>query len=281
MDMTTTRAAILALILVGLGTPARAQSAAGDPVLTGYRLLFGGDKLAAIRYFESQLRQRPADLALRFGSLFARDSRLALDSNDRGPFERDIEAFIDVASKRYGRSRQDAEALFYLAQAHMLRATYRFEYDRGLWGAARDAVKAKGYSDTYLKQHAEHGDAYLTLGLYNYYVDIAPAFVRVLRLILFLPSGNRAEGLKQLERAASQGSLFAPQAGLVLIEVYSTFEGRIADAQAVGERLKRAYPANDQVDFEIAQLYAPRSKTTGAPPSPTRPLSIAEGTTRP
>ena len=32
------------------------------------------------------------------------------------------------------------------------------------------------------------------LGLYNYYVDIAPTFLKVLRVLLFLPAGNRAEG---------------------------------------------------------------------------------------
>ena len=117
---------------------------------------------------------------------------------------RGLRAFLDHAEQRYSRSHADAEALFYLAQGYLLRSTYRLEHDKGVFGAARDAAKAKGYADTYIKQHPEHGDAYLVLGLYNYYVDIAPNFIKVLRVLLFLPSGNRAEGLKQLERAAAR-----------------------------------------------------------------------------
>src|SRR6185295_18219180 len=112
------------------------------------------------------------------------------------------------------------------------------------WGAARDGVKSKSYSESYLKVHPEHGDAYLPLGMYNYYVELAPAFFKVLRFLLFLPSGNRVEGLKQIERAGSQGSLFGPRADLLLVEIYSEFEGRAADAIATGERLQQRYPAN-------------------------------------
>ena len=94
----------------------------------------------------------------------------------------------------------------------MLRAAYRFSEDKGVWGAARDAARAKGYAEQYIRQHPEHGDAYLTLGIYNYFVGIAPTFAKVLRVLLFMPGGNRAEGLTQLERASRDGSLFAPLA---------------------------------------------------------------------
>jgi len=54
----------------------------------------------------------------------------------------------------------------------------------------------------------EHGDAYFMLGAYNYYVEIVPSFVKLIRPLLFLPAGNRVEGLKQLERAYTQGPCF-------------------------------------------------------------------------
>ena len=90
--------------------------------------------------------------------------------------EERLDAVIDLADRRYGKNDQDAEALFYLAQAHMLRATYRFEHDKGMWGAARDGARSKRLADAYIKRHPEHGDAYFALGAYNYYVEIAPAF---------------------------------------------------------------------------------------------------------
>ena len=78
----------------------------------------------------------------------------------------------------------------------------------------------------------------------------------MLRLFLLLPGGNRVEGLKQIERAYSQGSLFAFPAGLILMEIYSTYEHRAADAVRVGERLFQEYPANPDVGMQLAEMYA-------------------------
>jgi tetratricopeptide (TPR) repeat protein len=124
-----------------------------------------------------------------------------------------------------------------------------------MWGAARDGARAKRLSDEYVRRHPEHADAYFALGMYNYYVDIAPAFIKVIRLFLFLPAGNRAEGLKQLERAYAQGSLFALQAGLILMEVYGSFEARPGDAVRMGERIRALCPHNPTVQFSLAELY--------------------------
>jgi hypothetical protein len=46
---------------------------------------------------------------------------------------------------------------------------------------------------------------------------------------------------------------------MVLVEIYSTFEGRIAEAVATGEKLRRRYPANDTIDFVMADLYSSAS----------------------
>ena len=170
-------------------------------------------------------------------------------------FERLMDGFIADAHARYDRAASDSEALFYLANGHMARARYRYDYDRGMWGAARDGAKAKKLSEVYVQRHPEHGDAYFTLGAYNYYVELAPSFAKVMRFLMFIPAGNRVEGLKQLERAHTQGSLFAPQAGLLLIEIYGTFESRPADGVRVGERLARQYPDNPAYQFTLAELY--------------------------
>ena len=133
-------------------------------------------------------------------------------------FDQRAEALIQKADKRYSRNKRDAEAHFYLAQMHGVRAAYRYQYRNSLWGAARDGIKSKKYSDEFVKLHPYRADAYIALGLYNYYVDLAPSFVKVLRILLFLPGGSRSEGLEQLEHAAHAGELWAPQAQLELIQ---------------------------------------------------------------
>jgi TolA-binding protein len=73
--------------------------------------------------------------------------------------------------------------------------------------------------------------------------------------MLFLPSGNRAEGLKQVERAAASGGWFAPRAKLLLMNIYGSTEHRPGEALAIGRALQERYPANDHVGFALADLY--------------------------
>jgi tetratricopeptide (TPR) repeat protein len=246
---------VCALSLLAVAAPAFAQSPAADPIQEGYRLLYSGEKAAAVRRFDALLTSRPDDLPARYGWLMAERPRLG-DAALRPAFEKALDALIALAGKRHDKNAKDAEALFYLAQAHLMRGEYRFSYDKGMFGAARDGANAKGYIETYLKQHPEHGDAYFVLGMYNYYVDILPTFAHFMRFLLFLPGGNRVEGLHQIERAAAQGALLGPVAKTILVEIYSGLEGRGADAITVGEQLQRQFPTNDELAFKLAGIYA-------------------------
>ena len=230
-------------------------SAQDDPVLAGYQRFYRGDKDGARAHFEKLVAANPGALPARFALLQGLEDASRTDRSLEAQFERQMDALIADAEARYDRSDKDDEALFYLGNAHMVRAAYRYNHDKGMWGAARDGAKSKRYADAYVKRHPGHADAYFTLGTYNYYVELAPSFIKVIRPLLFLPSGNRAEGLKQLERAYRQGSLFSFQAGMVLMEIYGSFEGRPADGVRVGEQLARAYPDNPSVQFALAELY--------------------------
>ena len=236
--------------------PAAAQSSSRDPLPSGYQRLYAGNADAAFSEFTAARGQNAQALPAWFGQLLAQLARVQVDESLEAGLERDLTAFIDAASARYAQSRNDAEALFYLAQAHMVRGTFRISSDKGIWGAARDAARSKGYAEQYLRVHPEHGDAYFTIGLYNYYVGIAPTFLKVLRVLLFLPGGDRATGLRQLERAAGTGQLFAPMAEAILGSIYGGLEGRLSDGIAIGERLTARFPGNALMRISLAQLYA-------------------------
>jgi hypothetical protein len=137
------------LAVPALAIPARAD----DAVLAGYRRYYAGDKEGAQHDFERLLSARPADLPARFGLLeiledLSRETR-ALEPE----FERQIDALLTDADARHARSETDDEALFYLANGYLLRARYRVSHNKGLWGAARDGVRSKRLSETYLKRH--------------------------------------------------------------------------------------------------------------------------------
>lgn len=244
-----------AVTILFAARPAAAQAPA-DRILAGYTRIYAGDAEGASRHFEALHAREKDSLPVWFGLLVSQLARIELEESLSPAFEQSIDAFISHADERYARSRDDADALFHLGQACMLRSAYRFNFDKGLWGAARDAARAKNLVDEYIKHHPEHGDAYLAIGLYNYYVDIAPVFVRVVRVLLLLPAGNKVNGLRQLEQAARVGNLFAPLADGALADIYGSLEGRLAEAIAIGERYVRRFSANADIRLGLADLYA-------------------------
>ena len=114
-----------------------------DQITAGYELLHRGDPGAASRHFEVLQKSAPNDLAVRYGWLMAERDRIDFDAARLPAFEKALDAIIALADTRYDRTHQDTEALFYLANAHLLRAAFRFDHDRGMWGAARDGANAK------------------------------------------------------------------------------------------------------------------------------------------
>ena len=245
----------IAGLLLSVSAATAAPSPAGDALRTAYESYYRGDLAGADTAFAEIVRRRPDDLGGSFGRLVVAYSRLGPYSAASPAFEHSVDAFIAQATDRYERNRTDEDALFHLAFAHTLRSAYRFEHQTGMIGAARDGGRARGYIDTYLKAHPEDGDARLVRGMYNYFVDLAPAFVHIFRFLLFLPAGNRASGLADIEYAAAHGVLFGRMAQLQLVPIYGALEGRPAEAIALGERLERAVPANDEAAFALADVY--------------------------
>jgi tetratricopeptide (TPR) repeat protein len=253
--------ALIVLTCLAVSDAASAQGASAqatapkDPILAGYQQFYAGDEEGAQQYFARLAASRSSDLPARFGELLVLEHRSQTDPDLETAFERKIDVFLEDAERRNSRSATDDEALFYLTGGYLLRAQYRLGHDKGVFGAARDGARMKRLAEAYIKRRPEHGDAYLALGVYNYFVDLAPAFLRVVRTFLFLPGGDRAEGLKQIERAYRDGSYFSFLAGLTLTEIYGTFETRPAEGLAIGERLARQYPDNPTPQFALAALY--------------------------
>lgn len=245
------------LFTLASSLPAWAAPNLVEPLRTGLSRLKQGDAQGAYDQLRALAATEPENLGAECAVLLALDA-LGLDEEVGRTleFETRLDKIIDHASSRRNRNAGDRDALFYLAQAYGARAGYRFEHGKGIWGAARDAAKAKRLSDEYVRLAPADADGYYTLGRYNYYVAIAPSFVRVLSVLLFLPPGNRPEGLKQIERAARGGELWGQEAQFTLIDIYSDLEGRPDEALRLALDLKRACPDNPQVLLALADTQA-------------------------
>ncbi len=249
-SFSTAVVAFLTVVLPAL--PANAQ----DSLRTVYEHLYGGDGAGAYNEFRTQSDREPENLGASYGVLMALHSRGLRNPTLQKEFEARIDQLIQKASARYEKNKRDTDAVFYLEQGYLTRARYRMENDKGIVGAARDGIKAKTYADECIKLDPGRPDGYLAAGLYNYYVDIMPAAFKWLRTLLFMPAGNRTEGLKQLARVAESGDLFAPAAQDFLLDIYASEENRYEDAVRMAENLQKKYPENPQFRFTVAGLYS-------------------------
>ena len=111
---------------------------------------------------------------------------------------------IDAAERWTRREPERAEAWFYLAGAHAPLEQWRILRGQKL-AAARDAIGLKNALDRTLSLDPSLHDAYFGIGLYHYYAAVAPAAVKMLRWLLFMPGGDREGGTTRNAARARSG----------------------------------------------------------------------------
>jgi tetratricopeptide (TPR) repeat protein len=163
--------------------------------------------------------------------------------------ETQLTASIETAEKAMD-GPEPGEAALWGGSSHLLLAELRAAQRRPL-AAAFEAKRAKRLLESDTLSAAAASDALFGLGTYNYVADTVPSYVKGLRALLFLPKGNRAKGLEQLEQAASQSRSFAIEARILLITIYSNKHERLY-GRALDERDRLLHADPDA----IASIYA-------------------------
>ena len=105
-----------------------------------------------------------------------------------------------------------------------------------------------------LKVNPKMYDAYMGLGIFDYYVATLPALVRVLAFLG--QSGDKQKGLDELQKAGSNGTYANTPALLFLVNIYSSLENRPDQAFAILDELHRQYPNSPFIHMlTIVALY--------------------------
>jgi tetratricopeptide (TPR) repeat protein len=167
----------------------------------------------------------------------------------RRPKLHEDQAYFDVAQKvialaeaRLARG-ESAEMHFYSAMGESLAARlYGLRLERG--NAARSGVRAREHFLRALALEPNFADADLGIGLYNYYVDTLSAMARILRFFMGIPGGNKEEGIRQLRRAMTEGTLARVEARFYLARDLRLYDRDYERALVVLAPLNEQYPAN-------------------------------------
>jgi tetratricopeptide (TPR) repeat protein len=172
--------------------------------------------------------------------------QIQLDPHDTSRdrlFHARVEAAIAAAEDWTTREPQRAEAWFYLGGAYGARVQWRVLRAKQI-AAARDGKRIKDALEHALMLDPAMDDAYFGIGLYHYYADIAPRAAKVLRWLMALPGGNRAEGLEEIGRARDRGELLRSEADYQLHVLDVWYEKRPEHALALLDGLRERHPQN-------------------------------------
>lgn len=151
------------------------------------------------------------------------------------------------------REPQRAEAWFYLGGAFGARAQWKVLRGERL-AAAREGRDIKQALEKALELDPALEDAYFGIGLYHYYADVAPAAARMLRWLLALPGGDRAQGLREMLRARQSGALVRGEADYQLHLIYLWYEKQPEQALQLLRGLAQAHPRNPHFAIAAADL---------------------------
>jgi len=168
-------------------------------------------------------------------------------------FQTHIDAALASTEAWTTREPERAEAWFYLGGAYGARAQWRV-LRRERLGAARDGKRIKEALERALALDPRLQEAYFGIGLYHYYADVAPAAAKMLRWLLLLPGGDKAQGMQEMLRARQHAQLFGDEADYQLHVIYLWYEKQPQRALELLTNLRDRHPRNPLFPQLIAQV---------------------------
>jgi tetratricopeptide (TPR) repeat protein len=227
----------------------------------GIDAIYAVDLPDAQKYFEEALAKYPDHPFPHFGIAMTKWASLEYLEDESNPkLDKEYgdltDKALDVGRAWVKKHPGDANAYMCLGGMYGLRA--RLEVLQHRWIKAYfDGKKAISNTRTALKIDPELYDAYLGLGMYEYYAGTLPGVIKILAK-LFL-SGDAQKGIDMLTVCKDKGYFNALAAKLLLIEIYTTTGSQYENPELAvkwSKELREAYPGHPQMHFvEIVSLF--------------------------
>ncbi len=158
---------------------------------------------------------------------------------------------IDIACKQIKENPNDESAQYCLGGATGNIGRF-YILDGKMWKAFWKGKKGYKMLKRIVEKDQEYHDAYLGLGIYNYFSAIMPKFVKALSFLLGGSTGDKDEGIRQLELVRDNSSLLSVEARKILLRTYRGEEDW--DAFYLNSKwLAEHYP--DNLYFQVPYVY--------------------------
>ena len=187
--------------------------------------------------------------------------KILLDFSDTShdeDFYAAMEKVIDRSDRLLKQDKQNFDAMFFKGAALGFRG--RLRSNRREWfKAATDGKRAMDYVLDVAKKDPTNHDYLFGKGIYDYYAAVIPARYPFIKPVTtFLPKGDRARGLRQLERSAAEGYYIQTEAAYFLLQIYYLFEKNYVKSVQYVSWLRERHPA-EGCRNERRPLYHPHS----------------------
>ncbi len=276
------KSGLLAAVILGAslasGQPAPAGTAAASDADDrqsagrGLGLMMDGDLSAAIEVFQQiQYRDPPSPLgfvleanATWWRVYYASANLIDPDvfdvtNQEATPYDSHFNDLVNISIRKAEARIHARQALarnyLYEGYAYALRARLEGLHDRDL-PTARAGKKMRALMLRALALDPTLTDAYLGVGIYNYFVNSLSTIVKILSVFIGLPGGSRTEGLRQLQLCANQGEMARAEAKFYLAKDYSrASEKQFEKSLHLFRELQQEYPHNPLWPMLIGSLH--------------------------
>jgi tetratricopeptide (TPR) repeat protein len=122
--------------------------------------------------------------------------------------------------------------------------------------------KCKKYMYDAIEKNPERYDAYMAVGIFNYYADNIPSGLKFIAKLLGI-SGDEKLGLEQMEKAATNPNIFQADALFMLSYTLGQKKSNYLKAEELLKKIVKLYPDNPMFRYYLAD-HAFRAKRFGS-----------------
>ncbi|HBA59888.1 MAG TPA: hypothetical protein DCZ92_03520 [Elusimicrobia bacterium] len=148
---------------------------------------------------------------------------------------------IELTKKMLEEKRDLDQAYFFMGSAYGLQGRW-YAVQRSWWKSYTRGKKARKFLKKCVETNPAVYDAYLGLGIFDYYVAALPGTLGFAAKLF--AGGDRARGIEYVKTAKEKGRFFKLEARIFLIEIYSRHEHDFKAAFAECAALRALDPAN-------------------------------------